>query len=1114
MDKKKFISENRVLILFVISCGIVLGVSFYAKTLIDFSMKTMEFNIEQRMTIASEWAARLTSAEELNAYRTVEDMNLPSYQDLRRKLRDFAARTGMRYAYYIRPNGSQLQYIVDNDFNEETRVGLDTQPFDLHEVPRLYGALEGYTVFSGLGNYTPGWEGLLTVYTPVFDAEGKVAAVAGVDIEDEPIVNARRMVSILTAVQIIAILILFASGLFALIRIRHEAKLAGKTAEDDPHRHTSSLGRKFFLFSVVFFLLILVGGTTVFVFAMRRLSNSTIEQKLRLSIETMRLRMANAVNTELGLAVKMADVPLIKRYLLDPSNPQLAAGALEEFAAYRRNFRNNSVFWISDKNKVFYFDDAESYVVDPSDPASYWYNMTLYETERFNFNINYNAEMKKTYLFINAPVFYEKKPIGLVGTGIDLTGFITAMFRDIDNSIETYIFNSFNEITVARDQSLAFEKKNILSCLGEAGEAIQDGSRSAGENEIRIINRPDAKYAVSSIPQMNWYIVAFSPFTLSNLFDPTMTGTFFSMLLLIIVIFAISNGFIGLIQTTIDEQTRRLVELKDSAEAASRTKSNFLANMSHEIRTPMNAIIGMSELILRENLTDEVREHTCDIKKAGVNLLSIINDLLDFSKIESGKLEIIPGAYLLSSLLGDTVNIVRMRLLEKPIRFFSNVDSNLPNELSGDEIRLRQILLNLLSNAIKYTEQGFVGLVITQDEKTQEEKGRRVWLKIEVSDSGFGIKPEDKARLFGEFVQVDTKKNKGIEGTGLGLAITQRLCIAMGGGITVESEYGKGSVFTVRIPQEIRGETPFARVTNPQDKKTLVYEGRAVYAQSMNWTLENLKVPYTLVTNQDAFTEALGREDWRFVLSGYGLYKHISPIFEDWRAKFPSRPKPTLALMVEYGTESRIPGVRFMSLSAQTLAITDMLSGTAEHRDFLHTHGSPGELRIQAPLARLLVVDDIATNLKVAEGLLASYACPVDISLSGPSALQLIRNTAYDIIFMDHMMPGMDGIEAAAAIRAWEKENAISPVPIIALTANAVTGMREMFLAQGFNDFLAKPIDISRLDEIMQKWLPPEKIHKNSLGGEASHCQQVKPKRGRESCYNRGREGIRWEKKL
>jgi PAS domain S-box-containing protein len=514
------------------------------------------------------------------------------------------------------------------------------------------------------------------------------------------------------------------------------------------------------------------------------------------------------------------------------------------------------------------------------------------------------------------------------------------------------------------------------------------------------------------------------------------------------------------------------------AEAANRAKSSFLASMSHEIRTPMNAISGMAELLLRRDLSSEAKAEAWDIKQATSNLISIINDILDFSKIEAGKMEIIPVKYMLLSLINDTINIIRIRLVEKPIRFFTNIDGKIPNNLIGDEVRLRQILLNLLSNAVKYTDIGHISLSII----AQKRVNGQVWLEITVADTGRGIKPEDQSKLFGNFVQIDPKKNRSVEGTGLGLAIARQLCLAMNGHITVQSEYGKGSEFKVVIPQGVDSETQFAVVEEPEKKKVLVYEGRAVYAQSLCWSLQNLGVPYVMTETLDKFTEALPSEEWYYIFSGQGLFDRIKPLME--QVVFPNGKKPPLALMVEWENEVNIPNVRFIPLPVQSLSIANVLNGKADFRSF--STQSSELIRFTYPEARLLIVDDISTNLKVAEGLLVPYHAKVDTALSGARAIELVKQHKYDLIFMDHMMPEMDGIEATAHIREWEasleqEETSRVEIPIIALTANVVVGMKEMFIDEGFNDFLAKPIDISKLDEILNRWIPREKREKKKI---------------------------------
>jgi signal transduction histidine kinase/CheY-like chemotaxis protein len=610
-----------------------------------------------------------------------------------------------------------------------------------------------------------------------------------------------------------------------------------------------------------------------------------------------------------------------------------------------------------------------------------------------------------------------------------------------------------------------------LQDLGKDYDGAAHILRNGGEVFARRMTDTNGSSVIVFFRQIfnGWYVCIVTPY--SEFYrDLNVSAT---ILILLGIALSLSLCFILL----------RFSAAKMRADEDSKSKSSFLANMSHEIRTPMNAIIGMAELLLRGNLSVEARAHAQDIKQAGNNLVSLINDILDFSKIEAGKLEIIPVKYLLLSLVNDTVNIVCMRIGEKPLRFLTNIDANIPSGLIGDEVRIRQVLLNLLSNAVKYTGKGHISLTIT----TLKREAEQIWLKIDVADTGKGIKPEDQGKLFDEFVQVDTKKNRSIEGTGLGLAITRRLCLAMGGNISMESEYGKGSTFTVIIPQRIESDIPFAAVEEPENKKVLVYEDRTVYTDSLCWSLKNIGIPYTIVTNQNDCATALRREEWFYVFSSSLLYENIKPLLEQPDTAFPGGNKPPLALMVEWGIETFIPNVRSVSLPIQSLSIANVLNGRADDKGYVD---NSGVIRFTFPHARLLVVDDIVTNLKVAEGLLSPYRLVVDTCLSGLQSIEMVKQAAsrkrdYDMILMDHMMPGMDGIEATTIIRAWEKEQQEKDpdrrqIPIVALTANAVVGMREMFLENGFNDFLAKPIDLSKLDEILDKWIPKEKRDQGS----------------------------------
>ncbi|MCL2218712.1 MAG: ATP-binding protein [Chitinispirillia bacterium] len=506
----------------------------------------------------------------------------------------------------------------------------------------------------------------------------------------------------------------------------------------------------------------------------------------------------------------------------------------------------------------------------------------------------------------------------------------------------------------------------------------------------------------------------------------------------------------------------RIAVARQKLEEKNKQKSSFLANMSHEIRTPMNAIIGFAELALREDIPPAAYEHVFTIKQAGANLLSIINDILDISKIESGKLEITNGDYLFSSLINDVVSIIKMRATYARLRFVVNIDSNIPNALNGDEVRVRQVLLNLLSNAVKYTDKGFVSLNITGKVTLEN----TVALKIDVVDSGRGIRKEDVDKLFKDFVRIDRGRNRSIEGTGLGLAITKNILHAMDGEISVRSDYGKGSTFTVLVPQMFSDARKHASVEEQAQKSVLIYERREIYATSVVRTIENLGVSCTLVAGEAELDEKMAVEKPEFVFTAPALYDRTKKILQKYRSE------AKIVLLTEFGDAIADHNVTILSMPVYSITVANILNGASDGSDYGRKKESI--TKFIAPEANVMVVDDTGTNLRVAEGLLMPYKMRLTLCKSGPEAIEAARTSNFDLIFMDHMMPGMDGLEATKRIRSLGGEY-YRKLPIVALTANAVTGVREMFLSEGLNDFVSKPIDIAKLNAVLDRWIPKEK---------------------------------------
>ncbi|MDR3020864.1 MAG: response regulator [Treponema sp.] len=410
----------------------------------------------------------------------------------------------------------------------------------------------------------------------------------------------------------------------------------------------------------------------------------------------------------------------------------------------------------------------------------------------------------------------------------------------------------------------------------------------------------------------------------------------------------------------------------NAAEAANRSKSAFLAKMSHEIRSPLNAILGISEIQLyKESIAQDTKEAFTKVFNSGDVLLGIINDILDISKIEAGKLELNPSQYDFQSMLSDTVFLNVVKFENKPVEFIIDVDENIPSELFGDDIRIKQILNNLLSNAFKYTTSGKVELTVSKETISQETISQdkisqetilqdNITLVFTVRDTGQGMSEEQIENLFDEYSRFNEDINRAIEGTGLGMNILQNLTRMMNGTISIKSEPGMGSAFKVRLPQGIVG------------------------------------------------APVLGKEAVEKI--------------RQFRSNYDSKIKRTKIVRNPFSS------------------------------------------------GRVLIVDDIDINLYVAREMMLPYGLQVDTAINGVEALEKIRQNEYDLVFMDHIMPIMDGVETTHKIR--KMGGRYEKLPIVALTANAISGVKEMFFENGFSGFISKPLSIQELDDVLKEWMP------------------------------------------
>jgi len=622
------------------------------------------------------------------------------------------------------------------------------------------------------------------------------------------------------------------------------------------------------------------------------------------------------------------------------------------------------------------------------DRSERWWFLQMMETRKPFVSKSYysvSTAMPCTAIFI--PIFKGSEMIGVFGVDISLEYMqsLVEQITNIENGQYAFIIDGEGVVIAHHDNYVLEtltnyrEKTRTLPMLDYSGNALTypDGSIMtykenftttegfsliindvmAGHSGLELVEYDGSMYYISYEPiDLPGYSDSWSVVTLQ---DRSVAMGVISRLVTqeIVVVVIILVIFLALIVTLFRSLSKTLNFLENAraeADTANKSKSNFLATMSHEIRTPLNAIIGLTQVQLQQkNLPDESFEAMEKIYASGNNLLKIINDILDLSKVETGALNLTPEVYDVPSLINDTVQLNIVRIGDKKIDFILSVDENLPFKIIGDSLRIKQILSNLISNAIKYTNEGFVKFSISHTAK-----GDFIKLFLEVEDSGEGVTEEDQQNLFAEYARFNMKDNLSTEGTGLGLTITKRLVEMMGGEISVRSEVGEGSTFTVSIMQ------------------------KAVECEPIGPDIAKRLQQFTFSDDEHALTE------------------------------------------IEYA---------------------------------------------DLPDGRVLVVDDVEINLFVAEAVLSPYNLNIELVTGGAAAIEKVKSgQKYDIIFMDHMMPEMDGIETTENLREMGYEGAI-----IALTANALVGNEEMFTQHSFDGFISKPIDIHDLDDVIYKYIKP-----------------------------------------
>jgi len=518
--------------------------------------------------------------------------------------------------------------------------------------------------------------------------------------------------------------------------------------------------------------------------------------------------------------------------------------------------------------------------------------------------------------------------------------------------------------------------------------------------------------------------------------------------------------------------SNRLLKAIEELKEVQSSKDDFLANVSHEIRTPINTICGMSELVLKEDLPLNIKNSIRDIDLAGRNLMSVVRDILDFSELQSGNIELEEEAYNITSTINDIINMALARREDKRIEFIVDCAPDIPCLLLGDEKKLRRIIMNLVDNAIKFTKEGFVFIGL---QFRRESYG--INLTVTIRDSGIGMTEENLENIFTGFNQVDSSRKRMQGGLGLGLAISNALITKMNGAITIKSKPEKGTTVCFTVPQKVLKEEPIVSIRDKGKLNVATYfdmeqfpmvEIRDEYAGIIENMAAKLNERYHVCRSVAELKRRAEKENFTHVFTSIMEYLVHTAYFDELAER------TNVIVILDSKDEKYVTNPKLLKVYKPfyVLSIVSVLNGLYDIREERHAV-SGGRFLVEG--AHVLAVDDNTTNLRVIEGLLGEYHIKVTTAASGAEALEKVTSTDYDFIFMDHMMPEMDGVQTMRQIRHM-MGSYYQRVPIVALTADAVAGTREMLLEKGFSDFLEKPVERSVLERVLKRNIAIEKF--------------------------------------